>query len=171
MDRADMELHEHREGGFPTDQPMEALRKDHNFVKQLFDRYLNTQDMKVKQEAGPRILLLLEMHMAVEEAVFYPSVHEVDAQLVDHGEQEHEEAKQLMQQLKNMNPDDAQCEQLMRRLADSVLHHIQTEEQQLFPKVQQAGMDLTAIGLQMQAFEANMVSTMARESAQQGRRP
>jgi len=170
MDKAEMELHEHRGGGFPVDQPMEALRKDHHFVRQLFDRYLNTQDMKVKQEAGPRILALLEMHMAVEESIFYPSVHEVDPQLVDHGEEEHEEAKQIMQQLKNMHPGDAQCDQLFKKLADSVLHHIETEEQQLFPKVQQANLDLSAIGLQMQAYEANMVSTMARDSAQRGSR-
>lgn len=172
MDRMDMDLHEHRgTGGFPVDQPIEALRKDHHFVKQLFDRYQNTQDMQVKQEAGPRIVMLLEMHMAVEESVFYPKVHEVAPELVDHGEHEHEEAKQLMEQIKGMNPGEAQYDQIMMQLAEAVLHHVETEERELFPKVEQSNLDLTAIGLQMQAYEANMVSTMARDSAQRGSRP
>jgi len=172
MDKEDMDWQKHRGAGESlADQPMEALRKDHHFVRQLFDRYLNTQDMQIKREAGPRILALLEMHMAVEEAIFYPKVHEVDAQLVDHGEQEHEEAKRLMLQLKNIDIDDPQCDALYKQLAGTILHHIETEEQQLFPKVQQANLDLTEIGLQMMAFESNMVSAMAKDSALRGSRP
>lgn len=167
----DMELHEHRgSGGFPIENPMEALKKDHDFVRKLFDRYQQTQDINVKKEAGPRILMLLEMHMTVEEAVFYPKVHDIDPAFVDHGEEEHEEAKHLMQQLKGMNPGDAQCDQLMKQLADAVLHHIDSEEQKLFPKVAQSKLDLTSIGIQMQAFEASMVSDKARASSQPGQR-
>lgn len=172
MDKADMDWQEHRDPGASlADQPMEALRKDHHFVRQLFERYLHTQDIQVKREAGPRILALLEMHMAVEEAVFYPKVHAVDAQLVDHGEQEHEEAKRLMLQLKNMDAGNAQCDALFQQLADTVVRHIETEERQLFPKIEQANLDLTEIGLQMMAFESNMISMLAKESAQRGRRP
>src|SRR3569623_1948648 len=110
-----------------ADQPMEALRKDHHFVRQLFDRYLNTQDMQIKREAGPRILALLEMHKAVEEAIFYPKVHELDAQLVDHGDQEHEEAKRVMLQLNNIDIDVPLCDALYKQLAGTILHHIETD--------------------------------------------
>lgn len=163
----DMEPHEQRrQQGFPSDDPLQALKADHDFVRKLFDRYLQTQDMKVKEEAGPRILQLLEMHTSLEESVFYPRVRSVDASLIDRCEDEHQQAKQMMAQLKGMNPGDQQCDQLFRQLADAIIRHVDSEEQQLFPKVQQAGLDLNAIGLEMQAFESNIVSTQARQSEQ-----
>ncbi len=149
-------------GEIPGGQPLEALKRDHRYVKQLFDRYLNTHDTAVKREAGPEIIRALELHADLEEAVFYPKVRGVDPGLVDHGEQEHQEARQLMEQLKTIDMTHPQCEQLFRQLADSVLHHVESEEQQLFPKVQQAGIDLEALGIEMQAYEANALSAKAR---------
>lgn len=161
----DIDPNEHRsQSGFPVDQPLEALKADHAFVKQLFERYTTTQDMNVKQEAGPRILELLEMHTSLEETVFYPAVHQIDASLVDHSEQEHQEAKQLIVQLKSMQVGSGQYDQMMVQLRDAIMQHVQSEEQKLFPEVQQSGMDMTQLGIQMQAYEASMVSTQARAS-------
>lgn len=165
----DENLHMHRgESGFPVDSPLDALIADHRLVRQLFERFLNTQDMNVRREAGPRALELLEMHAQLEETVFYPKIHDVDPGLVDHAEHEHQEARQLMEQLKGMDVGDQQYEQLMRQLADSVMHHVESEEQTLFPKVQQSGMDLAALGVQMQAYEASMLSAAARASDRPG---
>lgn len=159
----DMDPNEHRsQSGFPVDQPLEALKADHAFVKQLFERYTTTQDKQVKEEAGPRILELLEMHANLEETVFYPAVHDVDASLVDHSEQEHQEARQMMEQLKGMQVGSPEYDQMMVQLRDSIMHHVQSEEQSLFPKVQQAGMDMTQLGVQMQAYEASMVTSEVR---------
>jgi hemerythrin superfamily protein len=150
--------------GFPVAQPTEALRMDHAFVRQLFSRFLNTDNEAVRQEAGPRILELLEMHSSVEETVFYPQVRDLDESLIQEFVQEHGDADQLIQQLKSMDPCSPQAEPIYRRLCESVLHHIDEEEHDLFPKVEQANLDLEHIGLQMQAFEANLVSMQARES-------
>lgn len=157
--------------GFPVDRPMEALKKDHDFVKQLFDRYLKTQDVKVKRQAGPQILHLLELHTSLEEAAFYPAVRQVDASLVDECEDEHQQAKQMIEQLKGMEPGDSQCDQMMQQLCDAVMHHVQEEEQELFPKVQQSNLDLSAIGMQMQMFESNAVAAQAKASERPDLRP
>jgi hemerythrin superfamily protein len=154
--------------GFPTDQPMEALKRDHQYVRQLFDRYLNTSDEAVKQEAGPEIIRALELHADLEEAVFYPRVRSIDPRLVEHSEQEHQEARQLMEQLKRFDMADPQCDRLFRQLADSVLHHVESEEQQLFPSVQNSGLDLASLGLEMQAYEASILSAQARSSDRPG---
>lgn len=151
-------------GEISSSQPMEALKRDHRYVKQLFDRYLNTDDVAVKREAGPEIIRALELHADLEEAVFYPKVRNIDPGLVDHSEQEHQEARQLMEQLKSIDMTHPQCDQLFRQLADAVLHHVESEEQQLFPKVQQSGIDLEALGLEMQAYESNALSAQARSS-------
>lgn len=153
-----------------SDQPLEALKKDHAMVKSLFDAYLSTDDLAVKQHAGPRILMMLEMHTALEEATFYPKAREVAAELIDHSEHEHEEARQLIQQLKSMKPGDPQCDKLYQQLCDSVMHHVAEEENKLFPKIEQSDLDLEAIGMDMQAYEASMVASHARDSLHKGSR-
>lgn len=166
-----MDANEHRgDAGFPVDQPMEALKADHHFVRQLFDRYLNTRDMNVKREAGPRAIMLVEMHSALEEGVFYPKVHQADPSLVDRCEDDHQQVKEMIAQLKTMSEDDPQFEQVFRQFADAVLRHVDIEERELFPKVEQANLDLTAIGIQMQMFESSMVAAQARDSGQPGMR-
>jgi hemerythrin superfamily protein len=159
------------QGGFPVDHPMEALKSDHQMVRQLFDRYLTTQDENVKREAGPRILMMLEMHSALEETIFYPRVRQADARLIDECEDQHHHASQMIEQLKGMDEADPQCEQMFRQLAESVLQHIEIEEHQLFPKVEQANLDLSSIGAEMQAFESSMVAGQANSIKQPGLRP
>jgi hemerythrin superfamily protein len=153
--------------GFPVDQPLQALEKDHHYVRELFGHFLNTQDVLVKQQAGPHILMALEMHAALEEAVFYPSVRSVDPALVKECEEEHAQADQLIQQLKGMDVTDPQCDRMFRHLCDAVLHHIEVEENRLFPAVRQSNIDMEALGLEMQAFEANMVTQLAQQSDRQ----
>jgi hemerythrin superfamily protein len=167
----DFDPNAHRgQGGFPVDQPLEALKGDHDFVRQLFDRYLNAPDLNAKKEVGPRLLLLLEMHTSLEDAVFYPRVHEAAPTLVDQCEEDHQQAKQIIERLKGMDEGDSPADQLFRQLADAILKHIDTEEQQLFPKVRQAKLDLTAIGLEMQAFETSMLGTRAQAPQRPGMR-
>lgn len=154
--------------GVSIDQPMEALKSDHRMVRQLFDRYLNTQDENVKRETGPRILMMLEMHSALEETIFYPRVREADASLIDECEDQHHQVAQMIERLKGMDEADPQCEQMFRQLSDSVLQHIEIEENQLFPRVAQANLDLSAIGAEMQAFESSMISGQPQRMKQPG---
>ncbi|WP_192805191.1 hemerythrin domain-containing protein [Noviherbaspirillum aerium] len=147
-----------RRGEFPTDAPIEALRTDHRFVKELFERYFATRDEDEKKETGRHVLLLLEMHASLEEGVFYPRVRDADPRLVDHCEEDHEEARQLIDRLKPMDESDPQAQQLFRQLADMVLLHVENEETSLFPKVEQAGLDLSAIGAEMQTLQTRMIA-------------
>jgi len=154
-------------GAFPVDRPTEALLRDHKMVRKLVEMYLNTDSMEVKMEAAPQILMLLEMHSQLEEGVFYPAVRSLDESMIGHFEQEHQKTDDLLQSLKTMSLDDPQAEQMMRQLIDMTMHHIEEEEQQFFPKLQQSGMDLTQVGMQMQAFEANLVHMQAQQAARQ----
>lgn len=154
--------------GLPVEEPIVVLEADHILTRELFDSYLNTQNPNVKKDVGPRILVLLEVHTAIEEGVFYPRVREVDASLVDQCEAEHEQARQLIKQLGGMEEGDPQTDRMFRQLADLVLTHIDTEEQQLFPKVQQSNLDLAAIGQEMHAFEASMIAAETHASQQPG---
>ncbi|HYD93808.1 MAG TPA: hemerythrin domain-containing protein [Noviherbaspirillum sp.] len=156
-------MHENR-GAFPVDRPVEALLRDHSMVRKLAEAYRNSQSMDARKEAATKILQMLETHSRLEESVFYPAVRDIDASMVGHFEQEHQKTDDLLQSLQSMPMDDPQAEQMMGQLLDMTLHHIQEEEDEFFPKLEQASMDMTQIGLQMQAFEANLVHAQAQGS-------
>ncbi len=158
------------QGSFPLDDPTQGLEQDHRYVRQLMQRYLATRDQQVKHQAGPQICSALEMHSALEETVFYPRVQEIDAALVERCLDEHQETDQLVKQLRGLEPGDQDYDDLMQLLHDVVMEHIQAEESQLFPAVRDSSLDLRDLAVQMQAFEANLVSAQAR-SSQSGRRP
>ena len=149
---------------FPADRPVEALTRDHDMVRALADRYLNSDSEEVKKQAGTQILQALHMHSRLEESIFYPAVRSIDPSLVGRFEQDHQHVDDLLATLDGMSLDDAHSDALMRELLSAVTAHIQEEESALFPRIEASGIDMTPIGLQMQAFEANLVHTQAQIS-------
>jgi hemerythrin superfamily protein len=154
-----------QQGNFPSNDPTQGLIQDHEFVKKLMHRYLDTQDMQVKAMAGPQICEALQMHISLEEAVFYPRVRE----LVDRCETDHERADELITQLQALTPGGEEYDTLMQQLQQTILSHITLEEQQLFPKVRSSSINLQDLALKMKAYESTLVSDHA--SGGQTRRP
>ena len=155
------------QGNFPADDPTQALIQDHEFVKQLMQSYLNTQDKQVKAMAGPQICEALQMHTSLEEAVFYPRVQQLDEALVARCEDDHQAADKLIDQLLSLKPGEQEYDQVMKQLQDAIISHITIEEQQLFPAVRSSSLNLQDLALQMQAYESNMAATQAAGSQSQ----
>ena len=149
------------QGSFSLDDPTQALMQDHEYVRQLFQRYLSTQDELVKQQAGPQICDALQMHTSLEEAVFYPRVQDIDPALVEKCEDDHQQADELLVQLQELQPGEPAYDDLMQQLRDAIIAHIEVEEQQLFPAVRNSAMDLQDLALRMQAYESNLISSQA----------
>jgi hemerythrin superfamily protein len=155
---------------FPVDNPVQALLRDHETVRKLADSYLNSKDMAVKKQAATQLLQAIHMHSRLEESAFYPNVREVAPDIIGHFEHDHLKVDELLATLQGMAMDEARFEPMMREMLGSVLSHVQEEENDFFPKLQQANIDMTPIGLEMQAFEANMVHMQAQMSDQGIRR-
>jgi hemerythrin superfamily protein len=151
---------------FPVDNPVQALLRDHDMVRKLADKYQNTQSADVKKQAATQLIQAIHMHSRLEEGVFYPGVRRVDPNLIARFEEDHLAVDDLLATLQGMSMDEARVEPMVRELIDAVLSHIRQEEEQLFPELKQAALDLTAIGLEMQAFEANLVHMQAQLSDQ-----
>ncbi|TFW06775.1 hemerythrin domain-containing protein [Oxalobacteraceae bacterium OM1] len=159
-----------RRGDFPTEQPLQALRDDHALLRRQFDRYFAVQDKADKQDAGTHIVQLLQMHAALEEGAFYPRVRSVDPGLIAHGLEEHEKARHLVALLEPMDKAGTDAARLMRELADTMLDHIEEEEGQLFPKIEQSQIDMSALGHEMQALELQLVAAHAQKLVAPGLR-
>jgi hemerythrin superfamily protein len=157
-------------GAFPADHPIEILLQEHDLVRKLADAYLNDKSAEAKKQAARQLVQAIHTHSRLEESVFYPAVRQVDAAMIGHFEEEHLKADDLVAALLGMSMDEPQAERMVRDLINMTLHHVQEEENGLFPKLEQAGMDMTALGLQMQSFEANLVHMQAQMSDQGARR-
>ena len=158
-----------RQGGFPVDRPTEALRMDHDMVRMLADKYINGNSPEVKKQAATQMLQALHTHSRLEESVFYPGVRNIDPNMIGHFEQDHLKVDDLLATLQGMPLDDQHSDRLMRDLINMTMQHIQQEENDFFPKLEAANLDLSQLGAQMQAFEANLIHTQAQVGQTQAR--
>src|SRR5688500_1072985 len=76
----------HHEGGSTNMDVIELLQQDHRKVEGLFNDYQSTQD----DDTAEQICRELEMHTTIEEEIVYPRLAEIDAELEQHAEEEHD---------------------------------------------------------------------------------
>ena len=142
-----------------TNQPIDAielLTKQHREVKEMFDRFENMTDRaKVsKKKLADEICNALIMHTTIEEEIYYPATREASEEtedLVDEAVVEHASAKDLIAQIMEMDPGDDLYDAKVKVLGEMVEHHVQEEEEEMFPKTRELKLDLVALGQEMQA--------------------
>jgi len=112
-----------------VDKATELIQSEHREVEQLFARFAETGDRDVAME----VCDLLERHTEMEEQVAYPALREVDEELYADAQQEHDEADQLIQQIRAAEGDELAA--LVEQLRADVEHHVSDEEQECLPKM------------------------------------
>jgi len=107
----------------------------------------------------------------VEEEIFYPAVKKAiaAAELVDEAKKEHQEAKSLISQLKNArhqdDGEDGDFEAKFAELMQAIQHHVEEEEGELFPQVEDSELDLSALGTQMAKRKQELTKTTRPKKA------
>lgn len=149
---------------FPDDNPITALMRDHTLVRKLAERYLNSHSLEVRKQAATQLVQAVHNLERLKGTVFYPGVRRVDPNLVAHLEEESLDVDELLAALQAAGRDALRADALMRELITAVLTHLWDEETALFPILQHAAIDLGPIGVEMRAFEANLVHMQARRS-------
>ncbi len=135
----------------------QLLKKDHDNVKQLFQRFDKASDRadETKQKLVEEIERELEAHTTIEEEIFYPAVQDEAPSakdVVQEAYEEHNVAKSLLRELGSMASDDDQYDAKVKVLQENVEHHIQEEEGEMFPKAEQLGDErLKELGSEMMA--------------------
>ena len=132
---------------------IELLKKDHQEVTKLFQRY---RDGGSGREAVvDKICTELEVHSQVEEELFYPAVRatgdeDLDRQ-VDESLWEHQRVKQQVSALR-AGPEQTEMEGMVANLERDVEHHVTEEEGEMFPRVRELmdGRKRSDLGRRMQ---------------------
>jgi hypothetical protein len=126
------------------------LKKDHDTVKDLFDKFEKAESSAEKERIISRAVTELKMHAVVEEEVFYPTVRKhVGAAVMNEADEEHHVAKILIAELDlNLGGRDHR-EAKFTVLAESVRHHIREEENEMLPRAKGLDIDFEALGQKM----------------------
>jgi hemerythrin superfamily protein len=118
-----------------------VLTEDHRRVEQLFNQFDETGDVGVARQ----IFLELSVHSTVEEELLYGLYSaKVDNAGAAEARREHQDAKDLILALEGMDPGSDEFVSTMGQLKDSVMHHVEEEEGEMFPKILEALPDTAA---------------------------
>jgi hemerythrin superfamily protein len=119
------------------------LRRQHDDLRGRFDAFaaLSPRPSRKKEELVAGIVTDLVKHAEIEELVFYPAVREAVADLaddIDEGLEEHHAAELLLRELDGAPSDRERYDAKVTVLAESVRHHMDEEETEVFPTVAEA---------------------------------
>jgi hemerythrin superfamily protein len=141
------------------------LTADHRDVEKMFKEFekaRKAEDTSAKAEVVQLVCAALTAHAEIEEEVFYPAVRKVieDEDVMDEAEVEHGAIKRLVEELKEMVPDDGLYDAKVTVLTEYVKHHVKEEEGEMFPKVKKSGVDLKALGTEMMERKKEIEATL-----------
>jgi hemerythrin HHE cation binding domain-containing protein len=141
----------------------ELLEQDHREVEEWFDEFDELkEDDNRKGQLAEKICLALKVHAQIEEEIFYPQAREAtkDNDLIDEAVVEHATVKNLIAEIEAMEVGEELYDAKMRVLGEMVKHHIKEEEEELFPELEAAKMDLNAVGKEISERKEELMSEM-----------
>lgn len=138
---------------------IKLLRDDHREVKNWFKEYEKLEDEAKREALARKICAALTVHARIEEEIFYPALRESieDQDLLDEAAVEHASAKQLIAEIESMSPDEELFDAKVKVLGEYVMHHVQEEEQEMFPEARESDVDLRALGAQLSKRKAELM--------------
>lgn len=145
------------------------LTEDHKKVQALFNAFERMKEEDApddeKAEVVQQACQALTIHAELEEDIFYPAVRDAidDDDLLDEAEVEHATARDLIEQLEVMEPDDELYDAKFSVLGEYVNHHIKEEQDQMFPQARSAKMDLSALGAELAERKQELMAEISQE--------
>lgn len=115
------------------------LKADHRKVEQLFEQ-LESGRGQAKLRVFQQIKTELDLHAHIEEKFFYPALEKPREthDLTLEAYEEHDVVKKLLRELSRAKSATEEWEAQAKVLKENVEHHVEEEENELFPKAQSA---------------------------------
>ncbi len=156
---------------------IQLLVRDHQEVEALFKKYDKLKDAHAaasdRQALAEQICTLLTVHTTIEEDIFYPAARKagVEADLMDEADVEHASAKELIAQIRGMKPDESYYDAKVTVLGEGIAHHVEEEQEEMFPKCRASGMDLKRLGSEMGKRKTELMQEAGEELFEDERGP
>jgi hemerythrin-like domain-containing protein len=137
-----------------------VLVDDHRAVDALFKRFEKASEGAVatRRDLASQMIRELSIHAAIEEQLFYPRLRATGKGMKDdvlEALEEHHVAKELLAEIEKLPPDNERFAPKVKVLIETVRHHIEEEESDLFPRARKALREdeLVEIGEGLQALK------------------
>jgi iron-sulfur cluster repair protein YtfE (RIC family) len=115
------------------------LEADHRAAEQLL-KQIKKSEGKERAQLVDELAAALLAHMELEERVLYPKIAVVvGTEEVQEANNEHHLARQALQDVVGMSPDEPGIGAAIDALEAGVAHHIKDEEEDVFPKLRTDG--------------------------------
>lgn len=139
------------------------LKADHEAVSEMFAKYEKTRSDSNKKSLVAEICKALSVHAQIEEEIFYPAVKAAlkDKLLVPEATVEHAGVKDLIAQLKGVEPDGETYDAKVKVLSEYVKHHVKEEQTEMFPKAKASSLDMVDLGARMSARKDDLLAHAA----------
>jgi hypothetical protein len=144
---------------------IDLLEADHQEVDGFFDEYQTLENAGEKERMALKICLALTVHTQIEEEIFYPAAREAieKSELIDEAIVEHASAKQLIAEIEEMDTGDELYDAKVKVLGEQLRHHVEEEEDELFPEIESSELDLEALGKKMAERKAALFKETTTE--------
>jgi iron-sulfur cluster repair protein YtfE (RIC family) len=117
---------------------IKLLESDHREVEDLFAKAESTGGAE-KQQVVTKLASELTLHAEVEETIVDPAMRQAGlTDIVDESIEEHAHVKDLIAKLEAMDGSSTNVDPTLTALKADVLHHVQEEESDGFPKFREA---------------------------------
>jgi hemerythrin superfamily protein len=147
------------------------LREDHKLLRKLSKELAESTEraIETRKKLLARLEAELTAHTTIEEELFYPAILEAsddveDARMVAEGIEEHRacDAK-VIPDLHKTDPSTIEFTGQLKVLKDYLFHHIEEEEEEMFPKVREliGRTELQELGEKMLARKKQLLGEMA----------
>jgi hypothetical protein len=134
------------------------LREDHKKVKELFDHFEKAEGSEEQKRIADEALMELQVHVAIENEIVYPTLEEDDEELLNEALEEHHVVDLLIDELKGMKSADAHFSAKFTVLAENVRHHIKEEESKILPKLEAGDADLDEMADRARRLKERLVA-------------
>lgn len=144
---------------------IDLLEQDHRQVEELFEQYEDLEADDEKEALALKICLALQVHTRIEEEIFYPAARSVleDGELLDEAIVEHAAAKQLIGEIEAMEVGDQLHDAKVKVLGEQIRHHVEEEEDELFPQLEKTELDLNALGKKLAERKTELLQQVAEQ--------
>jgi hemerythrin superfamily protein len=139
---------------------------DHRKVEDLFEQFDQEKesDEGTRREIAQKICAELTVHAQVEEELFYPwlreNLEDEDMEMVEEAQVEHQTAKDLIAQIEGATEIDEVFNAKVKVLSEYIKHHVQEEENEIFPEVRDEQEELDELGQEMAARKGELQEEM-----------
>jgi hemerythrin superfamily protein len=135
---------------------IDVLIEDHREVQALFRALQDGNgDPQHRRDLADAMTAELVRHSIAEEEYLYPTAREVlpdGDKEADHEIEEHAEVERLLKELDGVDATEPRFDELTAKVIEEVGHHLEEEENDLFPRLRQActAEQLTELGHKVQ---------------------